>query len=328
MSVPVRGRWEKMGLIFDPREWNLGEGIVGFAQGPQALVLDDRVRIYFSTRKQSANGKFMSTIRFADYTRDLKTILHLAQHDVIADGALGTFDEHGIFPMNVLSVGGEVYGYTCGWSRRQSVDIDMAIGLAISRDGGLTFARTGPGPVLTASPQEPFLVGDPFVQRFDSTFHMWYIFGTKWQREPGASVPERVYKIGHATSLDGITWVKADGCRVIDDRLGPDECQALPSVIKQGSRYHMFFCYRYATDFRSNPERGYRLGHAYSDDCRTWVRDDQSFGLAPSAIGWDSEMICYPHVFAMDAEVYLLYNGNTFGKFGFGAAKLVPEIDQ
>jgi hypothetical protein len=34
-------------------------------------------------------------------------------------------------------------------------------------------------------------------------------------------------------------------------------------------------------------------------------------------------MQCYPHVFASDGKVYLLYNGNEFGRLGFGLAELV-----
>ena len=33
---------------------------------------------------------------------------------------------------------------------------------------------------------------------------------------------------------------------------------------------------------------------------------------------WDSEMMCYPHIFTANEKVFLLYNGNEFGKFGFG----------
>ena len=39
---------------------------------------------------------------------------------------------------------------------------------------------------------------------------------------------------------------------------------------------------------------------------------------------WDSDMLCYPHVFECDGQVYLLYNGNEFGRYGFGAAVLEP----
>ena len=74
--------------------------------------------------------------------------------------------------------------------------------------------------------------------------------------------------------------------------------------------------------FRKNKARGYRLGYAWSDDLVKWTRDDANAGIGFSAAGWDSEMMCYPHIFECDKKVYLLYNGNEFGKYGFGIAEL------
>ena len=34
-------------------------------------------------------------------------------------------------------------------------------------------------------------------------------------------------------------------------------------------------------------------------------------------------MLCYPHVFEVKDKIFLLYNGNEFGKFGFGLAELI-----
>jgi hypothetical protein len=84
----------------------------------------------------------------------------------------------------------------------------------------------------------------------------------------------------------------------------------------------MFFCYRQSFDFRSNPDRGYRVGHAWSDDLVTWTRDDDDPQLETEPDAWDGEMQCYPHVFECDGSVYLLYNGNQFGRHGFGLARL------
>jgi hypothetical protein len=54
----------------------------------------------------------------------------------------------------------------------------------------------------------------------------------------------------------------------------------------------------------------------------TWTRDDATLTVQPTAGDWDSDMLCYPNVFGCDRRVYLLYNGNAFGRHGFGAAIL------
>jgi ribosomal protein S18 acetylase RimI-like enzyme len=320
-------RWRKLGKIFDPADHRLAVGGAGFAQSPQALVLDGCVRIYFSTRSRDANGKFLSQVAFADFAADLRTVLRVADHEVIPLGGLGCFDEHGIFPFHVTREGGRVAAYPTGWSRRVSVSVETAIGLAFSDDNGLTFERVGPGPVLGPSAQEPCLVGDGFVRLIDGVFHMWYIFGTGWRRFAPGEPPDRTYKIGHATSPDGETWTKEEGRRIIPDRLGEFESQALPTVVTRAGRHHMFFCYRHSSDFRKNKDRGYRLGHAYSDDLREWFRDDES---APAGTPgeWDSDMQCYPHAFEFNGRTYLLYNGNEFGRNGFGLAVLEAAGDR
>jgi hypothetical protein len=315
-------KWNKLGKIFDPAQHQLPNGCTQFAQSPQTLVFDDFVRIYFSTRALDTSGKYLSHIAYVDMDKQLENVLRVADHTVIPLGGLGCFDEHGIFPINVLRHGDAIMAYTCGWNRRVSVSVDTAIGLALSHDNGRTFERQGAGPVLAASLHEPCLVGDGFVQVIDGVFHMWYIFGTGWKRFADGAAPDRTYKIGHAVSDDGVNWVKEEARQIIADVLGPDESQALPTVVEVAGRHHMFFCYRQSSDFRSNSARGYRIGHAWSDDLVDWTRDDEGCPLAVEAGTWDADMQCYPHVFKCDGKVYLLYNGNEFGRAGFGVAVL------
>lgn len=316
-------KWRKLGRIFDPTQHRLPGNCMQFAQSPQVLVFDNFLRIYFSTREvDKSNGKYLSHVAYVDMRRNLREIIRVSDKPVIRLGNLGCFDEHGIFPMNVMRHGNAVYGYTCGWSRRVSVSVETAIGLAISHDDGHTFQRIADGPVLSASLHEPCLVGDGFVKFFNDTFHMWYIFGTGWKRYASDAPPDRTYKIAHAVSKDGINWVKEEARQIISDRIGADESQALPTVIDIAGRYHMFFCYRQSFDFRRNKDRGYRIGHAWSDDLYDWTRDDDNPLLEGSAGEWDSDMQCYPHVFECDGTVYLLYNGNEFGRYGFGLAAL------
>ncbi len=313
-------KWKKLGKIFDPTNYKLPKGCIEFAQSPQALVFDDYVRIYFSTRRKSENGKYLSYIQFIDMDKNFKEVINISNNTVIELGELGCFDEHGIFPMNVIRVKDKIFGYTSGWTRRVSVSADSGIGLVISSDDGRTFERIGNGPVLAASLHEPFLVADPFVSIFEDTFHMWYIYGTHWKVSPEGNAPDRIYKIGHATSQDGITWVK-EGSQIITDKY-IDECQALPTVIRIKNKLHMFFCYRQSFDFRTNKDKGYRIGYAYSEDMINWVRDDSKAGIDVTEGSWDSDMLCYPHVFKCNDSVYMLYNGNEFGRYGFGLARL------
>lgn len=314
-------KWKKIGQIFDFEKSPFKERFISHAQSPQAVVFDDFVRIYFSTRKKDTESTFISHPQYVDFRKDFSEIIDYSKEDIIALGKLGCFDEHGIFPFSPLKLEDGIYAYTTGWTRRISVSVDAGIGFAASKDNGKTFNKLGDGPILSSSLYEPFLVGDAFVQRFENKFYMFYIFGEKWSKRTDEQEPQRVYKIAYAISEDGINWIKANK-KIIEHQYDENECQALPTVIKIGSSYHMYFCYRHQFGFREEKEKGYRFGYAYSNDLMDWTRDDSKVGIDVSESGWDSDMMCYPHVFEMDNQVYMLYNGNEFGKYGFGLAKL------
>ncbi len=311
-------KWDKLGQIFKTDDYGLY-----YAKSPQAIVFQNFIRIYFSTCIYDGK-KLISEVRFVDYDKKFRSILNISKNTVIERGNLGCYDEHGIFPFSPFKHGDLFYAYISGWTRRVSVSADSGIGLAISEDAGNTFKRLGEGPILASSLNEPYLVIDGYVKKYDDNFHMWYIYGTSWTRLDVSQEPERTYKIGHAISKDGIDWVK-EGKQIIIDKLD-NECQALPTVIKKNDRYHMFFCYRNTFDFRRSSKNSYHLGYAYSDELKKWTRDDEKIGIDVSANSWDSDMICYPNVFEVDNDIYMLYNGNEFGKYGFGLAKLKGEF--
>ena len=319
-------KWRKLGKVFDFDTSGFGDEFIGFAQSPQAIEYDDFVRFYFSTRQRSDNGKFVSIIQYVDMSKDFKTVVGRSHGTVLPLGKLGTFDEHGIFPFSVFRHDGQIWGYSNGWNRRKSVSVDTGIGLAKSADDGVTFIKRGDGPVLSATLHEPYLVCDPFVRVFDGVFHMWYIYGTGWKVGAPGQEPDRTYVIAHATSNDGENWVK-EGRPIITQK-HPDECQALPTVIQLGTRYHMIFCHRHTFDFRTNPANAYRIGYAWSDDLVTWTRIDAASGIDVTPGDWDSDMMCYPHLFCANGKTYLAYNGNEFGRHGFGLAELESEESQ
>lgn len=321
--------FKKIGLIFDLNAPEISPNKLLFSQSPQAVELKDRVRVYFCSRMTDSNHTFKSYAYFAEFTKDMAECLGVSKDPIIELGGLGTFDEHGIFPFSPLYHGGRWTAYTCGWSRRQSVSVETAIGHAVSFNEGLTFEKLDPGPIVAASLKEPFLVGDAFVRYFQGQYHMWYMFGTKWQYYDNSKTPERTYKIGHSTSKDGVHWSGHDGTSIIPDKLNENESLALPSVMYFNGKYHMCFCYRESSDFRAGGDRGYKIGYAYSTDLKIWHRDDELLKFESNSLEsmWDNQMQCYPNFCIINDVPHLFYNGNEFGKHGFGVAKLILSHD-
>jgi hypothetical protein len=121
------------------------------------------------------------------------------------------------------------------------------------------------------------------------------------------------YNIRHAYSPDGI---HLDGeYQVCIDMEGGEYRVGRPYVIKHENLYRMF----YGTSTRTE---GYRLAYAESGDGISWLRKDQEVGIDVSPSGWDSEMQAYPAVVTHENQTYLFYNGNSYGREGFGFALL------
>jgi hypothetical protein len=64
----------------------------------------------------------------------------------------------------------------------------------------------------------------------------------------------------------------------------------------------------------------YRAGYAVSLDGIHWDRNDADAGIDVSDTGWDSEAIAYPYCIKIRDKIVMFYNGNGFGKTGFGYA--------
>jgi hypothetical protein len=287
-------------------------------------VFDDFVRIYFSCRPApDERGQYVSHSAFVDLDRrDLFKVRRVSEQPILPLGGLGEFDEFGTYPVSVIRHGDEVRAYYAGWTRCESVPFNVAIGLARSTDGGETFEKVGPGPILSYSPDEPFVISGPKIRRFGDEWFLWYIAGRKWKLVEGRAEP--VYRIRMARSEDGLHWTKANR-DLVPVRIEADEAQASPDVFFENGRYHMWFCYRYSTHYRGR-ERGYRIGYASSTDLNNWVRDDARAGIDVSDEGWDSEMVSYPHVFSLDGRTYMAYLGNQVGRYGFGLAVLEGKL--
>ncbi len=317
--------WKKIGRIFDPRDVTDRPWLHEFAQAPSVIIFEKFVRVYFSCRPLPDSSKqYVSYSAYVDLDRqNLHKIIGIARQPIMSLGERGTFDEFGTYPVSVIKNGDKLMAYYGGWTRCESVPFNVAIGAAVSHDNGIAFKKLGPGPVLSYTIDEPFILSGPKIRQFNEQWYLFYIAGKKWLENGGK--PEPVYKIRMAISNDGVNW-KKQNTEIIESRLENDEPQASPDVFYYNNKYHMFFCYRYSIGFRGK-ERGYRIGYAFSQDLVNWTRDDAKSGLDISKEGWDDEMVSYPHVFELDDKVYMLYLGNQVGRYGFGLAELQNKAE-
>lgn len=307
--------WEKKGLIFCPD--NTNAWMVSHAQLPTPILRDDVIRLYLMTR--DANNK--SRVGIVDLDRnDPARVLEVHSTPALDLGVRGGFDDAGVAPSCAVQQGEAIILYYVGITPRVTVSLDYSIGVAKSLDGGRNFERVFDGPVVTRSPNEPFLFTSPFVRAENGDWHMYYTSGTGWADIDGQ--PEMLYDIKHATSTDGLTWNR-DG-RAAVAPASDKEVTARPWVIKDNDGYRMWFCFRGTSNFRDG-ENSYRMGFAESQDGKTWHRDDAKVGISASGEGWDSLMLAYPALLEADGRLLMFYNGNGFGKSGVGYAEWVAD---
>jgi predicted GH43/DUF377 family glycosyl hydrolase len=302
-------KFKKIGFVFnclkDAPEWLLSHAIM-----PLALEKEECFRIYFTGRHK--DGK--SRISFFDIDkRSPDKLLYVHQSPILEVGAKGTFDDCGTVGTFVMEHENKVYLYYNGYNVRNTVPWSNSIGLAVSKDGGETFEKAFKGPILDRNTLDPYFVISPSVLIIDNKWHMWYTSGTGWLDIDNRVEP--VYNIKHATSEDGINWLRPNTVAIEQENF--EECVARASVIRDGDKLKMWFIYRGSRDFRDGID-SYRIGYAESDikSPHDWVRMDKNNGILPGPEKYDDKMQAYANVIQANGKKYMFYNGNSFGKEG------------
>jgi hypothetical protein len=308
-------KWIKKGLIFRPD--NNYDWMVSHAQRPLVDNRNDEVlRIYFGTRDRN-NRTVTSFIEVA--AKNPQNVLYIHDKPVLGLGKLGCFDDSGAMPSWITDSGATKYLYYTGWNTGGTVPYRNSIGVVISHDCGQTFTRLSDGPVLDRNYNEPYFCAAPCVLVDNGVWRMWYSSCIKWEIYNGK--PEPFYHLKYAESADGINW-RREGKVCLDFKASDEAAITTPSIIREEQIYRMWYSYRNYREYRTNTKESYRIGYAESKDGLLWDRKDEFAGIDISDATWDSEMISYPFVYKQRDQTVMMYNGNGFGKTGFGYAIL------
>jgi hypothetical protein len=304
--------WIKKGLIFQPDcklEWSQTHAQVPIVDKVNSTMW----RIYYSSRDK----KGRSRIGYIEVeSKNPKNIVYAHREPILELGAVGSFDDCGTMPTCVINREGKKYLYYIGWTTGGTVPFRNSVGLAISSDNGRSFVKYSEGPILGASIHDASFTGTMYVFEEDNLYHGFYLSCYKWEMHQDHLEP--YYDIKYAKSIDSVNWDRAGKVAV---RLGGNEGGiASAAVVKHNDHYKMWYSIRGERDYRTNHLNAYRIGYAESLNLTDWKRKDHKAGISKSEEGWDSEMIAYPNVIEFEDTYYLFYNGNGFGKTGFGYA--------
>ncbi len=303
-------RWRPLGRLVEPRP--TGAWWASHASYPTALARPDGlVTIFFSTR-DGRNRSGLAALEVMIEGERVKAVAPI-RGPLFEPGPRGAFDADGVTVTSVLRDGDRLLAYYLGWTIGVSVPFTNFIGLAVADAAGTQFERLSPVPVVGRSRENPFTLGYPWVLRRDQGFHMWFGSHLHW----GASGLEMNHVVKEAHSLDGLDWT-ADP-RAVVPLAGPSDPEEFavsrPTVIAEaGEQLSMWYA-------RRRP--GYALGYASSSDGgKTWQRDDEAVVFLGEAEAWEARERTYPCVFDHGGRRYMLYNGDGYGRAGFGIALL------
>jgi hypothetical protein len=303
-------QWKKLGCLFVPTgedAWAKSHAMI-----PTPLTLDNgNLRIYYA----SVNEQMQGSISYLEVSPENPVeILSHAEKPVLGPGQAGRFDDNGVNPLCIVQYGEEVWMYYVGYQLGVQVRYFLFMGIAISVDGGKSFARKYEVPVIDRSHGESLVRSSGFIIPHNGGWRCWYVGGNDFIQVGDRLRP--TYTLRVIDSTDGLNW-PAEGKEVFPLREGEFGI-GRPYVIKEKQEWRMWYSIRYK-------EIGYRLGYAESVDGENWLRKDEQVGIDVSSEGWDSEMIAYASIVPMKKGLYMFYNGNGYGQTGFGVAKLIEE---
>jgi hypothetical protein len=188
----------------------------------------------------------------------------------------------------------------------------------VSEDNGDTFKRFSEVPVLDRRDSANFFNAIHSVIYEDGVYKCWLGAGSSWSYINGQPYPS--YNVKYIESHDGISFGS-----VVKDAItyeSPKEYRiGRPRVYKVKEGYIMIYT-------KGDLEANYTMGLAHSLNGIEWTRTDFKMNFHPSDSGWDDKWVSYGALFTINADTYMVYNGNSMGKEGFGIAKLIEGYDK
>jgi hypothetical protein len=297
--------WTKLGLALGP----VGTGLLQtHVMVPTPLLLPDRIRVFFTACDADLRGR----VFFADLARAFPYSVILVNTQPVLDlGAPGMFDADSVNPGALVEREGRLYLYYIGWQRiSEEIPYTLLAGLATSEDNGASFQRLSDRPILPPTGEEKFFRTAPFVWHENGAWQMLYVGGGQFiPTASGKRVP--LYALKQTSSADGIVWDRpVTTLREADT--GRDEVGfGRPVLWHEGGQRSLMISVRTRT--------GYTLSQApyLPADLRTCPLQPV---LPAAAEPWDNEMTCFGAPLTVDDREVLFYNGNQFGRTGFGIA--------
>lgn len=298
-------KWKKLGRIFELNKRS--NKLWSHTANPTVLFLDkENIRIFYSIR--DIYGK--SNISYFDYSLKDYKVRNESIDVSLEYGKIGEIDESGIGAGNIINIEDKKYLYYMAWQNENKEHWRGDIARAELDKKLEKFKKDKKFKFSVEKDIDQVSLSYPFLLKVENKYYMWYGSTITWNYGNG----EMLHVINVAESEDGENFSKRKSA--IKYQIGSYQAFSRPCVVYYKKKWRMWFSYRGNQDL-------YKIGYAESIDLEKWIIKES--GISTSEIGWDSEMVCYPYVFEYNEKLYMLYNGNGYGKTGIGLAVLEEE---
>lgn len=300
--------WQKQGLLYCPADTGRHPKLLSHAANPLPILLaDDVYRVFYSGR-DATNRSSVGAVDIDIVTRQ---IVREHSQPFFEHGPEGSFYADGVSIGNCYESNGVSYMLFMGWQSPKDKQWRGDIGRLIVRPD-MTLELASETPFMGSDSTDLLSLSYPWVLKNETgRYSMWYTSVTHWDAGNG----EMLAPIKFASSVDGENWIRKG--LAVSFELGRAQAFSRPTVVGNAHNgYEMWFSYRGGSGEK------YRIGYAVSKDGLAWTLALEDTGITVSVDGWDADMIEYPFVFDHKGQRYMLYNGNGYGKTGFGLAVL------
>ena len=301
-------QWDKIGQLYQCQQRH--PKLQSHAANPLPVHLDgDVYRVYFSARDDHNR----SSVGAVDIDIMTQTMVNEHHQPFFEHGPPNSFYSHGVSIGNTYQAAdGITYMLFMGWKCDPGQHWFGQIGrLRVHDDYSLTLDSEQP--FMALDEHDPISLSYPWVHKEGDIYRMWYGSTVEWDAGNG----EMLHILKSAESVDGHHWQKTEGA--VPYKVGVAQAFSRPTVIQlagQQPAHRMWY------SVRSGDGSAYKIGMSHSDDLVNWTLYSNQATVSVSEHGWDSQMVEYPFVFQHKQDVFMLYNGNDYGKTGFGLAKM------
>jgi len=229
-----------------------------------------------------------------------------AGNPVLVEGSAGSWDENCLVEASVLFDGTNYKMWYGGQGGSDNAG-NMSIGYATSPDG-LEWTKYSGNPVLGLGADgswDDYYVGYPWVVYDGTTYHMWY---------GGAELLH--FRIGYATSPDGITWTKHASNPVLDTgALGSWETEHVITPVVLMLDDTSFFMWYGGTTLPLG-----KIGLATSSDGVVWEKwpDNPVMGIGAE---WEDGKVFPEAVILIGDTLHMWYSGGMLKVVGLGGGQ-------